>query len=350
MIKPAKWTAKIENSPEGQFLLTCAIAKKRRLEFKRKFPNVISVGAGYALKAGQGGFIKEVCLLFYVKKKRSGIMKGRIPEQVVAYFIDSDGKRSRCYIPTDVIETRSFGLEHLGMTGSKIGIEVEGNTSIGYGLFSGMICALVVNTLIPEFCFVLGCDHVFRLSKYNDMCAPATPLRGTILDNGIRLSGGQFAGILYNDDRYVDVAVSLVTGEEQPDYKLKGRYWFFEVGTDEDFFNGECYLLKPDGREVRIHPLQITWDHLPKFSCNGYENTRTMEMAYIYNLGTETTAEGYSGAPIYTKDHKLVGMHLGKTFYLKSDGVEEIAPVAIPASILFGREIIPGFNLRLWGP
>lgn len=144
------------------------LVEMRRAEWIATYPDLVSVSVGYRSKrrgaAGTPALLRQVCVIFVVRRKRKPSTKGRwlpLPSFVMSETV-IDGERQLVAIPTDVVDARetagavaeSFadglyvrrgsGLEQYGSACCVVRLEDEGQQTHGR--------------------FLLGCRHVFNPS------------------------------------------------------------------------------------------------------------------------------------------------------------------------------------------
>lgn len=180
-----------------QFRLARAVAKRRQGEFKKLFPNVIGVGAGYRTVGSGRSIRKEFCLRFLVSRKWEDRRNrgGKIPPAVQAYW-KHNGRMRRVLVPTDVSELRGEPHRLLDLTDGITSF--NGNQPIDYG----SACCIVHRRGLRNERYILSCYHVF----VPNMIFPVPrnlSLRAT--DTAGREIGSSFLG--GNPSRWVDAAL-----------------------------------------------------------------------------------------------------------------------------------------------
>lgn len=131
--------------------IALALARRRGREIAYQYPGVLSVGAGFRLRAGQP-VAEDVCLRILVRKKRTRRSKHDVPREILT-FIPHRGGRVRVWIPTDVSELR-MGRPHTNLTDGIV--TQDSNGPIEYG----SACCIVKDKASPTDRYLLTCHHV----------------------------------------------------------------------------------------------------------------------------------------------------------------------------------------------
>jgi len=147
-IRPVAWQA-IPVSERMKIAL--AIARRRGPDLRRRYPNVLSVGAGFRSRS-RVAIADEVCLRYWVSRKLKRWRPGLIPGEITAY-VARRGRRSLVRIPTDVTEFRG-GRPHRDLTAGIV--SKSGGKLIEYG----SACCLVTRARTPRELYLLTCYHV----------------------------------------------------------------------------------------------------------------------------------------------------------------------------------------------
>lgn len=138
-----------------QLRIALDVARVRGEILRKKFANVVGIGAGFRTTGQEPSIEAEVCLRFLVRKKwrRHRQTTTSVPRYIAAYPAIRN-KRTRVQIPTDVSEFRGGGPHAtLDLTS---GIETFSN---GSPVEYGAACCLVCDANAQRY--VLTCYHVF---------------------------------------------------------------------------------------------------------------------------------------------------------------------------------------------
>lgn len=303
------------------------VAAERSRELQRRIPNVLSVGVGYRTRRDVDRPLEaEICLRFLVAKKWTRRRKGGVPPEIEAY-VELDGRRRRCAVPTDVAEIgrgRTQGDQDLGG-----GILARPLLGGGAGLMGAVGC-LVRDRDRPESLYLLGCHHVFTRSLRQGNCEPAAS--GTrILRRDDKSAVGRtvfFAPLLPPGGGFgLDAALAQVEDEDRVSAELHGV---------------EPLRVAPEGEMPQPYRILAPRGPLDAFFVSEqfaldlpYQCGRTIRVRRaLESLAASTpTRPGDSGSPLLAADGTLYGMH----FY----GTDLGRSLALPADELFADDVFP---------
>lgn len=90
-----------------QFGIACKVAQRRAKSLRKRFPNVVGVGAGLRSTRGKLRKTAPICLLFTVAPgQKEGWREGKdrsIPARIAA-TVKLRGRKVKVSIPTDVLD------------------------------------------------------------------------------------------------------------------------------------------------------------------------------------------------------------------------------------------------------
>lgn len=304
------------------------VARSRSREFREKYPNVMSCGAGYRLRRAQLDAGREVCLKFTVKRKWTRPSAKGVPPFVAALHRDKRTKKAAMVaVPTDVDEL----ADGEPSVGNDLKDGVIARSSVGGTGELGAVCCLVRDKADPARLFLLGCHHVFTRSLRRRWCEPDQTSVLFRRDDGHTRIGNlaYFTNLAASPYFAMDLAAVEVTNLSRVSSFIHGREPTRVARRAETPINYE--ILSPRGRLPALFVAKL-YDHPLTFPCGS--TTRTLRFGAVYQ-SQAVTLGGDSGSPLVGTTGTLYGMHFYR--YARTS-------LAIPAYEIFSEL---NFNMKM---
>lgn len=310
-----------ELGEEQKYTLARSVARRRVREWKRTLDGVVSVGSGFRTTGGTNEPTNEICLRFAVLRKKKRVGEGRVPERVVAY-IDNENGRCRCAIPTDV-DVIAPGEENSN-TGLRRGIVVRKDGMLRGDI--GAVCAVVEDVNSPRAWYLLSCNHVLALPGSG--CDP-TLATDIFRANRSRLAAQKIADMLFHKPLNpragygMDAALAVVSRKDLISPTVQGKRPTQVAGHGAVPHDYKIYTPRdPLPAEFVGEQFDVT---VP-FRCGAEVRLKHVIMSKA------DTVNGDSGSPLIGSDGTLYGMH----FYLTAACSSKPSyALALPAHDLF---------------
>ncbi|MPT54556.1 hypothetical protein [Delftia sp.] len=307
---------------EIQLQVLTRLCRNRSKLLKQEFPEVLSVGVGHKMTAGER--LSTLCLGFLVLHKADS---GKQLPQTIRTTIKIDGRGRQVYVPTDVEELADSG-PHLATNAATGILVVSASESAIRG--TGAVCCLVRAQGQPDL-FALSCHHVLTLSPKVGGChividALASDRQGVPF-------GQLFEAVPMAPQQpsQIDAALARIEVGSTVRWVHSGMQpSSVDMGLSEP---QDCTIYAP-GRLVNAVYVK-TWPEvqLPYPGCGDVQ----IVCAYQFQAATQP---GDSGSPVIGVDGTLYGMHFwGSPF--------SNFAMAIPAGYLFGPGVFHVGTLEL---
>jgi hypothetical protein len=306
--KPLRWE-ELSNSQQLESLV--AIWHRRAAEFRREYPNVLSVGMGY--KTTNGERLPKYCLAFLVDRKTDA---GRQVPSFVRTFVDHQGSRRAVDVPTDVDALGDGELQQGVNAADGMVVASASNPALRK---SGAVCCLARLQGHPDL-FVLSCHHVLTLSPMVGGCRVVGDATVTTPNSVPFAKLFDFFPLRSGPPSQVDAAIALVAPGQEVRWEHSGvRPSRVNMGQVEP--PKECTVLAPRGRFIGARYDKTYPDtQIPYPGCGMVRID-----CYLFHTRTEG---GDSGSPIVSADGALQAMHIFGDF-------KGTYSLAIPAGYLF---------------
>lgn len=329
-------------SDEEILELASRVARRRSKEFKKRYPNILSVGAGYKIEQKKATVTEVPCLVFQVTRKWKAKRKGGIPEEITAYYY-AEGERKRLRIPTDVVvltggepQSASYDL------GSGVLARADGARK---GLL-GAVCCLVYDTEYPNSLYALGCQHVFGLSKFKSHCDSfPTPKIYLHSDKSTKIGYVVETSALTPSEYGYGMDAALATIDEKEE--VSSKIYAIEPTSvgGRPSGNKPYSIYTPFGGIRKAGFYAEFFDLEVHYRCKGRRMGVTFRRVYASFSNTDY---GDSGSPLIGDDGMLYGMHFfSKKLYVGDE--KKWLALSVPADELLGKLIFGGriFGLKV---
>jgi hypothetical protein len=305
-------------SRDEQITVAHRVARARSGAWKRAHPNVVAISSGVKYRRGRR-FKSVICLRFLVRRKWKHPRKGAVP-RVVRTVITRRGLRRLCLIPTDVLAL-GRGRPH--------NVVVVRPPSGLVPLLIGTACCRVRVQGERGARFLLGCHHVFTLSKTDRDAAPLDKARlFRLWPDGTEERIGAL-------DRYANLTPAL------PRYGMDAAL----VRIENDNALRNWSVLVPSSVSDGASVPEAFWIFTPGRALRAQYEGVAVNLSLDWGNGVEVrirtayesiakTQDGDSGSPVISDEGVLLGMH----FYgliRTIDGRDQKVSLAIPAHELF---------------
>jgi hypothetical protein len=305
-------------APAEQMALALEIARTREQELRLAYPDILSVGAGYASKGrGQRRRFKDiVCVRFMVAKKwpsQSPLKNSprALPRHLWCYA-SINGERVLCAAPTDV----ACGTDYARIKPHSDSGLISAQTADGQGGEQGVITCAVHIPGDTQGLYALGCLHVFCLTA---AYWPSVP--SVTITNGsgasIAQSSRYHGAIVDNVPNSCDAALAVATDSDAVLQAIAGpRPKLFAQSKDQ--LPGAFTICTARGKISATKPTLWVGSQLalPYPTPKGTYHVSQPEIVE----SSAATQDGDSGSPVVSLDGSLLlGMHIagdGQTAFM----------------------------------